>query len=84
MIMHKGDYTFCGDDKLPHRWALKIKDTLVQLDRKSYDDFVAEGLDKTGVEVPDGQPSSYYVSNDGVQATFWPRADKDDEIVQLL
>ena len=82
MIIKKGDYTFCGEDTRPHRWALKInKDTLVQLDRLSFAAFVActPDIDKH----KPGQPTMYYVADDGGFATLYPPADKDYELVQL-
>ena len=81
MIIKKGDYTFCGEDTRPHRWALKIKDTLVQLDRLSYAEFVARTPD-VDTHKP-GQPTMYYVAGDGGFATIYPPADKDYELVQL-
>ena len=81
MIIKKGDYTFCGEDTRPHRWALKIKDTLVQLSRKTFEEFCDDtpDIDK---HTP-GQPTMYYVADDGGFATLYPPADKDYEIIQL-
>jgi hypothetical protein len=76
----KGDYTFCGDDTRPHRWALKIKDTLVQLNRLTYLEWVQRQA--PGPEMK-GQPATYYVADDGLFATFYPPADQDYELVQL-
>lgn len=81
MIIKKGDYTFCGEDTRPHRWALKIKDTLVQLDRLTFDAFVARTPDVDKHEP--GQPTMYYVADDGGFATLYPPADQDYELVQL-
>ncbi len=82
MKIKRGDYTFCGDDTRPHRWAVKVGkgNTLVQLTRMTYCEFQAsipEGLEVFGV------PDKYYVANDGLFATFYPRADKEYELVQL-
>jgi hypothetical protein len=83
MIIKKGDYTFCGEDTRPHRWALKIKDTLVQLRRLTYAEFDAqEPYDVSAVPVV-GQPRFFYVADDGLFATFYPPADRDYELVQL-
>lgn len=81
MILKKGDYTFCGEDTRPHRWALNIDGTLVQLDRLSYAEFVARtpDIDKH----KSGQPTMYYVADDGGFATLYPPAGKDYELVQL-
>ena len=81
MKIKKGDYTFCGEDTRPHRWALKINDTLVQLYRKTFEEFCASTPDVDKHEP--GQPTMYYVSADGGFATLYPPADKDYELVQL-
>jgi len=85
MIIKKGDYTFCGEDTRPHRWAIKVgKDnTIVQLNRMSYADLVARSCEKLDIENTLGTPLFYYVADDGGFATVWPRADKDYELVQL-
>jgi hypothetical protein len=81
MKIKRGDYTFSGEDTRPHRWALKINGMLVQLERLAFPEF----LEKT----PDickhsfGQPTMYYVADDGGTATFYPPADKEYELVQL-
>jgi hypothetical protein len=81
MIIKKGDYTFCGEDTRPHRWALKIKDTLVQLRRLTYAEF-ADSTPDVDKHEP-GQPTMYYVADDGGFATLYPPADQDYELVQL-
>ena len=81
MIIKKGDYTFCGEDTRPHRWALKIKDTLVQLNRLTFDEFIARTPDVYEHEL--GQPTMYFVADDGGFATLYPPADQDYELVQL-
>jgi hypothetical protein len=98
MIIRKGDYTFCGEDVRPHRWALKIggdvlpsrwwqtavpADKVVELKRLSYKEFEARILDKPKLELVLGAPSIYYVSDNGAHATMWPRPDKDYELIQL-
>jgi hypothetical protein len=83
MIIKKGDYTFCGDDTRPHRWALKIKDTLVQLRRLNYEEFCSVVRYEPKVWAVPGQPDRYYVADDGLFATFYPPADQDYELVQL-
>ncbi len=83
MIIKKGDYTFCGEDTRPHRWALKINNTLVQLRRLTWEEWV-KTKPYFSEEVPTpGQPERYYVADDGLFATFYPPADKDYELVQL-
>ena len=83
MKIKKGDYTFCGDDMRPHRWALKIKDTLVQLKRMTFEEFCSAVVYEPKASPVVGQPNRYYVSGDGLFATFYPPADKDYELVQL-
>lgn len=81
MKISRGDYTFCGDDTRPHRWALKIKGTLVQLDRLTFAAFCEKTPDVYAHEL--GQPTMYYVADDGLFATLYPPADKEYELVQL-
>ena len=83
MIIKKGDYTFCGEDTRPHRWALKIKDTLVQLDRLTWAQWVETAPYKSAEVPTPGQPTMYYVADDGLFATMYPPADQDYELVQL-
>ena len=83
MKIKRGDYTFCGDDTRPHRWALKIKDTLVQLRRMTYVEF-CDHIPYIATEFTIfGVPAFYYVADDGLFATFYPPADKEYELVQL-
>ncbi len=81
MIIKRGDYTFSGEDTRPHIWALKINGALVRLTRLAFPEFMEKTPDVYHHAL--GQPSMYYVADDGGTATFYPPADKEYELVQL-
>jgi hypothetical protein len=83
MIIHAGDYTFCGEDTRPHQWALKTEYTQFTLRRLTYEQFCDEVRYDPKAKPVGGRPSMYYVSHDGGHATFYPPADKDYELVQI-